>query len=137
MSWLLDTNVLSELRKGRRCRPGVREWFDAAAGDDLYLSVLVLGEIRRGIELIRKRDRRQALSLDRWLSELAHDHGDRILLVDARVAGTWGRISALRPLSVVDALLASTALVHDLTLVTRNARHLSGTGARVLDPWEG
>ena len=135
MSWLVDTNVLSELRKGTRCHAGVREWIDGVDTDDLYLSVLVTAEIRRGIERVRGRDPRQAGALERWLATIAKDHADRILPVDSRIADRWGRLSAKRPVSTVDGLLAATALVHDLTLVTRNARHVAGTGVRVLDPW--
>lgn len=135
MSWLLDTNVLSELRKGARANPAVLRWLASVDADDLWTSVLVVGEIRKGVELVRARDRRQASSLDRWLSELRKAHEDRLLPVTERIAETWGRMSAARPVSVVDGLLAATAVTHDLTLVTRNTRNVAGTGARVLDPF--
>lgn len=134
MSWLLDTNVLSEVRKSR-CHPSVRAWFDSVDSDELFVSVLVTAEIRRGVELVRRRDARQAAILERWLSQITRDHADRILPVDGKVADRWGRLSATRPLSTVDGLLAATALAYDLTLVTRNGRHVAGTGVRVLDPW--
>lgn len=135
MSWLLDTNVLSELRKGARANPAILRWLASVDADDLWTSVLVVGEIRKGVELVRARDRRQASSLDRWLSELRKAHEDRLLPVTERIAETWGRMSAARPVSVVDGLLAATAVTHDLTLVTRNTRNVAGTGARVLDPF--
>jgi predicted nucleic acid-binding protein len=137
VSWLIDTNVLSEIRKGRRADPGIRAWFTASDDQDLYTSVLVLGEIRRGIESIRRRDRPSALALEHWLVNLAAGFGERILPVDVRVADRWGALNVPDPVPTVDGLLAATALVHDLVLVTRNVRDVSGTGARVLDPSSG
>lgn len=135
MSWLLDTNVLSELRKGSRGDPGVVRW---AAGrrDDAWLSVLTVGEIRRGIELVRRRDAVGARNLDVWLEGLLGAFESRILPVDARVAEVWGRLNVPDPLPTVDALLAATALVHDLTFVTRNVKDVAGTGVRLLNPFE-
>lgn len=134
MSWLIDTNVLSELRKGARADPGIQAWFAAADDQDLYTSVLVLGEIRRGIESIRRRDRPSALAIEQWLVNVAVGFGERILPVDVMVADRWGRLNVPDPIPTVDGLLAATALVHDLVLVTRNVRDVSNTGARVLDP---
>lgn len=135
MSFLLDTNVFSEIRKGLRCNAGVRTWFAETDSGDLWMSVLVVGEIRRGIELIRRRDRRQATALDRWLGSLMREQAERILPVSQLVAETWGEMTATRPLSPIDGLLAATAVVHDLTLVTRNRKHVLQTGARCLDPF--
>lgn len=135
MIYLLDTNVLSELRKGRRCNPGVAAWFSAIADPDLCLSVLVIGEIRRGIEGIRRRDGARAAALDQWLTRLVRDHGERILPVDRPVAEEWGRLTAVRAASVVDVLLAATARVHRLTLVTRNVRDVQWTGVSCVNPF--
>lgn len=110
-------------------------WFSTVEGDDLYLSVLVVAEIRGGIEKVRRRDSAAAAGLDAWLGALVASHAERILPVDLRVAEEWGRLMARRSLPVVDGLMAATALVHGLTLVTRNARDVSGTGAVVLSPF--
>ena len=134
MSWLVDTNVLSELRKGDRANAGIRAWFADAREDELFTSVLVLGEIRRGIESIRRRDLPSAIALEQWLTRLATDFADRVLSVDARVADRWGSLNVPDPIPTVDGLLASTALVHDLVLVTRNLRDVDRTGARLCDP---
>ena len=134
MSWLVDTNVLSELRKGDRANVGVQAWFAEAREDELFTSVLVLGEIRRGIESIRRRDLPSAIALEQWLARLATDFADRVLLVDARVADRWGTLNVPDPIPTVDGLLAATALVHDLVLVTRNLRDVERTGVRLCDP---
>ena len=134
MSWLVDTNVLSELRKGDRANAGIRAWFADAREDELFTSVLVLGEIRRGIESIRRRDLPSAIALEQWLTRLATDFADRVLSVDARVADRWGSLNVPDPIPTVDGLLAATALVHDLVLVTRNLRDVERTGARLCDP---
>ncbi|MEX2546649.1 MAG: type II toxin-antitoxin system VapC family toxin [Chloroflexota bacterium] len=134
MSWLLDTNILSELRKGERANEGVRAWFSDAREEDLFTSVLVLGEVRRGIESIRRRDVASALALEQWLMRLTTTFSDRVLPIDARVADVWGGLNVPDPIPTVDGLLAATALVHDHVLVTRNVRDVRATGARVLDP---
>ncbi len=136
MSYLLDTNVLSELRKGRRCDPAVAAWYSGLAEDDIYLSVLVVGEIRQGIERIRRRDAASARAIDRWLATVVSAHGDRILPVDREIAEEWGRIAAPRPLAAIDGLLAATAKVRGLTLATRNVRDVARTGVACLDPFE-
>lgn len=137
MSLLLDTNVLSEIRKGARCNPAVRAWFEDVADEEIYLSVLVIGEIRRGIEAIRARDTRAAHAFERWLARLVSDFSERILPIDRRVAEEWGRMNAQRARSAVDSLLAATARVHGLTLVTRNVRDVKGLGASFFDPFDG
>jgi predicted nucleic acid-binding protein len=134
VTWLVDTNILSELRKGNRANDGVREWFASARDEELFTSVLVLGEIRRGIESIRRRDVPSALALEQWLARLTTDFRDRILPVDANVADRWGALNVPNPIPTVDGLLAATALVHDLVLVTRNVRDVETTGVTVLDP---
>lgn len=136
MSLLLDTNVLSELRKGARANARLRGWFESVSAEEIYLSVLVIGELRRGIELVRRRDARRAASLERWLTRVAGDHAERILPVDGRVADQWGRLTATRPGSVVDTLMAATALVHGLVLVTRNLKDVAWTGVSCLNPFE-
>ena len=135
MSFLLDTNVVSELRKGSRADPNVSRWIASVDDGDLRLSVLVVGELRQGIERIRRRDAASGERLDRWLTTLVEAFGDRILPVDSRVAETWGRLNVPDPLSAVDGLLAATALAHDLTMATRNVRHVSRTGVRFVDPF--
>jgi len=135
VTYLLDTNVLSELRKGSRCHPNVAAWFSAVEDVDLCLSVLVIGEIRRGIEVIRRRDGIRATALDQWLGRLVRDHAERILPVDRAVADEWGRLAAMRTGSVVDSLLAATARVHGLTLVTRNVRDVQWTGVSCVNPF--
>jgi toxin FitB len=133
--FLIDTNVISELRKGTRANANVRRWFESTDESTLYLSVLVTGEIRRGIEAIRRRDPRAASALEHWLAALVQAHSDRVLPVDATVADEWGRLDARGSLPVVDGLLAATARVHKLTLVTRNTRDVARTGVEVLDPF--
>jgi len=137
VSWLVDTNILSELRKGDRADPGTRAWYAAARPEELYTSVLVLGEVRRGIESIRRRDAASAIALEQWLGRLADGFADRILPVDAAVADRWGALNVPDPVPTVDGLLAATALVHDMVLVTRNVRDVAATGVRVLDPTSG
>lgn len=136
MTWLIDTNIISEVRKGPRCHPAVAAWWAGVEDRDLFLSALTLGEIRKGIEGVRPRDPGRAAALEGWLAEVVDAFGPRVLGVDAAVAETWGRISALRSLPVVDALLAATALVHDLVLVTRNTADVEGLGVQVLNPFE-
>jgi len=133
--FLIDTNVLSELRKGARANVNVRRWFEGIDETSIYLSVLVTGEIRRGIEAIRKRDPRAAVTLERWLDNMMEAHSERVLPVDAATADAWGRLDARGSLPVVDGLLAATALVRDLTLVTRNVKDVVRTGVDVLDPF--
>ena len=134
MSYLLDTNVVSELRRGPRCNPGVAAWVGDVEGE-LYLSALVVGEIRLGIERVRRRDPAGAGALDRWLERVQSEYGHRVLPVTAEVAGVWGRLSAPASLPVVDGLMAATAIVHGLTLVTRNVRDLARTPAVTLNPF--
>ncbi len=135
MSLLLDTNVVSELRKGSRADARVRAWFDAVDETEVYLSVLVVGELRRGIENVRRKDAAQSRALERWLQRLTRQHTDRILPVDRRVADQWGRFSSIRSASPVDTLMAATAQVHEMTLVTRNVRDVAWTGVPCLNPF--
>ena len=136
MSLLLDTNVLSELRKGRRADPRVAKWFAGIPEEEIHLSVLVVGELRRGIERVRARDARQAGALETWLRQVLRDHAERILPVDSRVAEEWGRLTAMRSGSVIDTLMAATAQVFGLVLVTRNVKDVAWTGVSCLNPFE-
>jgi toxin FitB len=134
VSFLLDTNVWSELRK-RRADGRVAAWFAGVADEDIFLSVLVIGEIRRGIESIRSRDPAQAATLERWLLGVLRDCAERILPVTREVAEEWGRLSSRKAIPSIDGLLAATARVHGLTLVTRNVRQLAAVGVPLLDPF--
>ena len=134
MSFLVDTNVLSEIRKPNGNR-GVRDWFETIRSVELYISVLVIGEIRQGVERLRQRDRRQALVYESWLEVLVGSYGERTLPITAEVADVWGRLNAPNPVPVVDGLLAATATVHGLTLVTRNVDDVSQTGVPLLNPF--
>jgi hypothetical protein len=133
--FLVDTNVLSELRKGERAHKHVRSWFGRVDDADLFVSVLVLGEIRRGIEALRLRDPRSAEALDRWHRELVTDHADRILDVDREIADLWGRLNVPDVLPAIDGLLAATAHVHDLTVATRNTADFARAGVPCLNPF--
>ena len=133
MRFLLDTNVVSEIRRGRDRH--VRAWAGAVADVDLHLSVLTLAEIRKGIELLRNRDPAQAAVFAGWLGELHTRFADRIVAIDARVAEEWGRLNAPSPRSTVDSLIAATARVHGLTVVTRNTCDFEGCDVPLLDPW--
>ena len=136
MGYLIDTNVLSELRKGARIDSNVLRWFESVDVHEIYLSVLVLGEIRRGIELLRRRDAVAAERLEAWLCVVRDEAGDHILPITSEIADYWGRLGIPDPIPVVDGLLAATALHHNLTLVTRNVRDLARTGVTVINPFE-
>ena len=136
MSFLIDTNVISEFRKQARCDRNVAAWFASIDDGDLYLSVLVMGEIRKGIALAERRDRAKAAALEAWLNEVDAAFGERILPIDRAVTDEWGRMSAERPIPVIDGLLAATAKVHHMTLVTRNDDDVAGLGAKVLNPFK-
>lgn len=136
MGSLIDTNVWSELQKRSRINPGVQRWFAGVAMADLYLSVLVVGEVRCGIERLRRRDPQQALRLANRLAQLTLAMSGRILPLSLQIAEQWGRINVPNPLPVVDGLLAATALVHDLTFVTRNVRDVERSGVRCFNPFD-
>ena len=136
MSYLIDTNVISELRKRERTNPLVLDWFQRRQPQEIFLSVLTLGELRRGVERVRRRDPGAAFALGRWLDQILDRFGDRILDVDRTVAEHWGRIGIPNPLPDVDALIAATALVHDLVVVTRNVKHIAPAGVRCFNPFE-
>lgn len=136
MTFLIDTSVISEVRKGDRSDPAVVAWWSSVAEDDLWLSPLVLGEIRKNVELARRRDPRKPEALEAWLTDVTSGFADRVLPVNTAVAEQWGRINAIRPVPVIDALLAATAKVNGLTLVTRNVADVSGLDVDVLNPFE-
>lgn len=134
--FLLDTKVLSEICKGpERANPAVRDWWRAMEGEEIFLSVMTMGEIRKGIDRLRLKDASQALVLDRWLEQVKLSFHERIIVVDVKVAELWGQLQATRALPEVDALLAATALAHDLVLVTRNEGDFAGLGIQVLNPF--
>lgn len=134
MRYLLDTNVISEIR--RSCPdPRVAAWFDSVPGDAMLLSVLTVGEIQQGILRLERRDEPQAATLQAWLDGLTQAYGDRILPVTERVARRWAAMNTARTLPVVDSLIAATAAEHGATLVTRNVRDVPIDDVAVLDPW--
>jgi len=135
VTWLIDTNALSELKK-RKPHPGVARWFEEQPSTGLYLSVLTLGELRKGIHAMQPGERKERFSA--WLDiEIPGYFAGRIINLDSAIADRWGRlcVEAGRPLPAIDSLLAATALVHGLTLVTRNLADFALPGLRVVDPW--
>jgi len=135
VSYLLDTNVLSELRR-KTPNPAVSAWFAIRPATSLYLSVLTLGELRKGIDGVKDAARRLALS--DWLqTDMSMFFMGRVLSIDEHVADRWGQLVAAagRPLPAIDSLLAATALVHGLSMVTRNAKDFEGLGLEVINPW--
>lgn len=135
MSLILDTNVISELRKPEPDQL-VARWYGSVPDTEIYISVLVLGKIRQGIERLRRRDQAQADVFASWLAMLRRDYGERILPITDDVVEEWGSLNVPDPLPVVDGLLAATAKVRGWTLVTRNTRHVERTGVRLLNPFE-
>jgi predicted nucleic acid-binding protein len=135
VNYLIDTNVISEVRKGSRCDPNVAAWYASIDDAQIYLSVLVFGEIRKGIERARTSNAAQAFALERWLAAVAESFVGRMLPIDQAVANEWGRMSAGRTVSTVDALLAATAKVHHMTLATRNVKDVVDLGADFVDPF--
>jgi hypothetical protein len=136
--YLVDTDVVSEVRKRVKANPGVRRFFEDARtkGDALYLSVVTVGEIRRGIEAIRHRgDIRQANQLEAWLTAVLNGFGDKILDFSHDEAQVWGRLRVPHPENAIDKQIAATALTHGLTLVTRNTAHFSGLGLTLVNPF--
>ncbi len=133
--YLLDTNVVSELRKRDRCDENVAAWYTGISEDSVFLSVLTLGEIRKGIELIRHSDFRQAEALEGWLRNVEKYYKGRMLPIDERIADAWGQLHYIRNVPPIDGLLAATAKVHNLKLVTRNVPDVQGLGADVFNPF--
>ena len=136
MSFLLDTNVVSEPRKGRRADANVMRWFSSVGTEELYIGVLVVGEIRQGIEGLRRRDPLQASHLESWLVGLRRGYADRILPVDLDAAEEWGRMNVPDPISTRYGLMAATAKVRNMTFVTRNTADVARTGVRLFNPFD-
>ena len=138
--FLVDTDVISELRKGSRANVGVRTFFAQRREDEapLYLSVVTIGELRRGVEKIRQRgDWVQADQIEAWLLGLCADYSEAILPFDADMAHAWGRLRVPHPENALDKQIAATALLHDLAVVTRNEAHFAQTGVRLVNPFSG
>jgi predicted nucleic acid-binding protein len=135
VSFLIDTNIVSELRK-KKANSLVLEWFSNLVDDDVFLSVLTIGEIRRGIQRIHGRDPRQASALNSWLTTLTDSYSERILPIDRKVVEEWGKLPGHDTVPVIDALIGATARVHGLTVATRNVKDISRTGAICINPFE-
>ncbi len=133
--YLLDTNVISETRKAR-ADSGVIAFISAADAAVLFVSVLTLGELRKGVAAKRRTDPGAADQLAAWVDGIEATFADRILPIDAATARRWGELSANRSLPVIDTLIAATAMSHSLTLVTRNIRDVDITGVPLVDPWQ-
>lgn len=135
MPYLLDTNILSELRRGQRCDPKVVEWAQSTAGDRHCISVLALGEIRKGIENLRRKSPQQCPAFESWLLTLQTEYEADILPITDRISDQCGHIMAQQTLPVIDGLLAATALTHGLTVATRNVADFKHSGVNLVDPF--
>lgn len=136
MKYLVDTNVISEVRKGQRCHESVAAWWSTVAPEEIFLSVLTIGEIRKGVESVRRRDARSASTLEAWLLRLISHYRDQILAIELDIVEEWGWMSVPDPLPVIDGLIAATAKVRGLTLVTRNTADIARTGVDSFNPWQ-
>ncbi len=137
--YLVDTNVISEARKKSKANKGVQAFFKEAIENEtpMFISVVTVGELRRGVELIRHRgDTRQANQLEKWLEALLVEYKDSILDINQDIAQLWGRLRVPHPENALDKQIAATALIYDLTVVTRNHKDFSNTGVRLLNPFE-
>ena len=134
--YLVDTNVISEARKGAKANSGVKKFFQETDADDLYISAQTIGEIRRGLENIRHRgDLPQTKKLEKWLDLLVADYADKILTFDEECAQVWGRLMSPHPAHPIDKQIAAIALIHDLTVVTRNVDDFRETGVGIKNPF--
>ena len=135
--YLVDTNIISEARKGMKANPGVRRFFKEADAADIYLSAQTIGEIRRGLENIRHRgDVPQTRKLEKWLEVIVGDYADKILSFDEECAQVWGRLMSPHPQHPIDKQIAAIALIHDLIVVTRNVNDFRGTGVELKNPFD-
>lgn len=136
MNVLIDTNVISELKRGRKAAPSVLAWFENLLPENVFTSVIVLGEIRRGIELVARRDKTQAEALEQWYETVRNRLGNRVLAVDEPIMALWARISVPDMLPAYDGLIAATALAHGLIVATRNTQDYRRAGVQAVNPWE-
>jgi hypothetical protein len=135
--YLVDTNVISEARKGAKANSGVKKFFQQTDANDIYLSAQTIGEIRRGLENIRQRgDIPQTKKLEKWLDLIVDGYADKILSFDEECAQVWGRLMSPHPQHPIDKQIAAIALIHDLTVVTRNVDDFRGTGVEIKNPFE-
>lgn len=134
--YLVDTNVISEARKGAKANSGVKKFFQETDADDLYLSAQTIGEIRRGLENIRHRgDLPQTKKLEKWLDLIVANYADKILTFDEECAQVWGRLMSPNPEHPIDKQIAAIALIHDLTVITRNVDDFRGSGVGIKNPF--
>ncbi len=136
MPYLLDTNILSELRRGKRCHPRVRSWAQSTQHDRHCISVLSLGEIRKGVEILRRRSPEQCPAFEDWLARLQLEYEADILPISSSISERWGQLMAERSLPVIDGLLAATALTYGLTVATRNVQDFEGTRVAWVNPFD-
>lgn len=135
--YLVDTNVISEARKGKRANPGVLQFFRSTPPTERYLAVQTIGEIRRGIENIRRRDDlMQALKIEAWLDTVIDEYRTRILTFDIDCAQVWGRLTSPHENHPVDKQIAAIALIYGLQVVTRNIDDFAATGVEILNPFD-
>lgn len=135
MRYLLDTNILSELRKANPNQRVVR-WYDATSDADMHLSVMTIGEFRKGLARLRRKDPERAAGLALWLDRLLAPYESRVLPITPEIANVWGELNDPEPLPIIDAFIAATAIVHDMVLVTRNVKDVQRTGVRLLNPFD-
>jgi len=137
--YLVDTNVISEIRKKGKANPGVKRFFKQAVDQetDVFISVITVGELRRGVELIRHRgDHKQAAMLEDWLQSILLEYSNNILYFSDTEAQVWGKLRVPHHENAIDKQIAATALIYDLTLVTRNVDDFKGTGVRLINPFD-
>lgn len=138
--YLIDTNVISEIRKKKGANSGVKQFFDSVLTneDRVYISVITIGELRRGIDLIRHRgDTRQANLLEKWMGLILVEYQDNVIDFDEDTAQLWGKLRVPNPENALDKQIAATAIINGLTVVTRNSKDFEITGAKVLNPFKG